>query len=137
MATEKAKNGKPELFVPKDLPEGYERLDDDFGEVWEPEKIGESIRGVFLGISYVPSDRGRRPFVTHRIRTDEGVRSVASAVLERRMERIPNETPVVLVYQGMIKARKGNTRSFDVYYPSNTRLKAPKPPDLGDEYDRA
>ena len=134
MATQK--NEKPQPVVPPDLPEGYERLDDDFGEVWEPEKIGESIRGIFLGISYVPSDRGK-PFTTHRIKTEDGVRSVASAILERRMERIPNDTNVVLVYQGKVKAKKGDTRAYDVYYPRNTELKAPKPPDLGDEYSRA
>lgn len=135
MATNKdTKPNQP--VVPPNLPEGYTKLDDEFGDVWEPEKVGDSLRGTFLGISYVPSDRGR-PFVTHRIRTEDGVRSVASAILERRMERIPDDTPVVLVYQGMVKAKKGNTRSFDVYYPENTQLKAPKPPDLGDEYVRS
>jgi len=136
MPDNKPKSQTSATVPPKNLPENYAKLDDDFGEPWVPDTIGEQIRGIFLGIDYVPSDRGR-PFITHRIKTDDGIRSVASAVLERRMARIPEDTPVILVYQGKLKAKKGDTRSYDVYYPANVQLKAPKPPDLDDEYRRA
>jgi hypothetical protein len=120
-----------------DLPKGFTKLDDDFGDVWNPEKIGEQLKGIFLGIAYVPSKRANRgPFITHRIKTDNGVRSVASAILQRRMERIPDDTPVVLVYQGKLETGQGDSNNFDVYYPESTQLKAVKPPDLGDEYIR-
>lgn len=139
MATNKPEEKKPEQKPePVSLPKGFTRLDDDFGEVWEPKQIGETLEGVFLGIAYVPSKRANRgPFVTHRIKTKDGsIRSVASAILQRRMERIPDDTPVFLVYQGMIETGQGESRGFDVYYPENTKLKAPRPPDVSDEYRR-
>jgi len=138
MGTKDKPETKISSGVPAGLPEGYEKLDDDFGEPWKPENIGEQLRGKFVRIAFVPQ-QGRKPFATHIIKDDDGNNwSVASAILERRMSRIPEGTDVCLVYQGLIKMKTstGSSRAFDVYYPKNTTLKAARPPDL-DEYDRA
>jgi hypothetical protein len=135
---ENKQSTEPAPVPPSIVPEGFEKLDDEFGEPWKPETKGDSLSGTFVRLAYVPQ-QGRVPFTTHVIRNDQGTFSVASAILERRMSRIPEGTEVVLVYQGLIKMKTsaGSSRAFDVYYPKNTELKAAKPPELGDEYQRA
>ena len=129
----------PDTKINPEVPAGWDQLDDDFGDPWSPEREGDSIRGTFLGIAYVPNPGGS--FITHRIKTEQGIKSVASAILERKMERIPDGTDVMLVYTGMVQMKTNasrKSRGFDVFYPRNTKLRPVRPirDDTADEYTR-
>jgi hypothetical protein len=107
---------------PNDIPEGYEKLDDELGDPWKPTKIGEVLKGKYKGSMFITS-KGRT-FQTQRILTDNGMRCVAGAVLDRKFERLPDDTGVYLKYKGMITTSQGETRDFDVYHENVELLPA-------------
>ena len=103
--------------------EGWEETEDEFGEVWEPEKEGDSIGGVYLGSAEVPNDTGT--FMSHKIREAPGViHAVAGARLDQLMERVPLEGQCKIVYCGMKKLDTNrNMRDYKVFQPKGQAVR--------------
>lgn len=102
------KNKDEKNAAGKEVPEGYEELESM--NFWNPEKEGDSIEGVVIGI--IEGAFGK----TWKIDTGEGIMGTPSHKgLQMRMDEVKVGQTVQLIFNGEVPAKKEGHSPAKVY----------------------